>query len=337
VSGEIGFFEAYETALRPLFLARNALSLISSVHAVGVTRALREPAGVRELAATVGLDETRTADVCAGLHTLGVVEHAGSDRYRLTPAWLALTAPGAFVPLDVALAGNAVESRLLASATAPTYWAMPAADRLVYARAISPDPYSDALVAAFGRQLAADPERAAILAGGRMLELGCGVAGRLLTTLRAAPRLSGVGVELSEDLAAEARRRADDLGLSERVTIICGDAAGYRGDEPFEFGFWSQFFFPERSRATALRALHANLRSGGVAFAPLGVDHAEIAADPDGTKAQAYAVWRVIVGSWGVPERTGPMLVDEFVDAGFVDVRVVERGGEGPVVRATRP
>ena len=43
--------------------------------------------------------------------------------------------------------------------------------------------------------------------GGSLLELGCGVAGRVLVMLQAIPAMQAVGIELSADLAAVAVRR----------------------------------------------------------------------------------------------------------------------------------
>jgi hypothetical protein len=70
--------------------------------------------------------------------------------------------------------------------------------------------------------------------------------------------------------------------------------------------------------------------------APLGADFAAIEADPAGGAARDFAVWRVILDSWDVPERRPDDLVAEFVAAGFADVRVVERDA-GPIVRGRRP
>jgi hypothetical protein len=181
-----------------------------------------------------------------------------------------------------------------------------------------------------------DPGRAAMADGGRLLELGCGVAGRVLTTLRAMPELHAVGVELSADLAGEAERRAHELGLTDRFEVVCADAATYRADEPFDFGFWSQFFFPEDARSGALRTMHACLLPGGFADAPLGADFDKMRADPNGDESRSWAIFRVILDSWGVPERDPDTLMTDFRNAGFEDVRVVARN-EGPIVRATRP
>ncbi len=167
-----------------------------------------------------------------------------------------------------------------------TYASIPAADREAFARAVSPNPYAPELVDRVGRDIAADRWWAPMIDGGRYLELGCGIAGRMLTLLQAMPMLRAVGVELDSHLAEEARRRAKDLGLQDRVEIVTADATVYRADEPFDFGFWSQWFFPSATRDAALASLFANVRSGGVVRSPVFGDHQRMAAEPYGSDAR---------------------------------------------------
>lgn len=334
MSENISFFEAYDQVLTPLFNASNALALITRADELGLLRALRAASDVESLAAATGLDSSTVVTQCRALVAVDVVARDG-DRLALTPAWQALTDAGAFVPLHLALGGNAVEGQLLRNGG--SYFDLRPEDRVVYAKSVSPDPFSDELVAAVGADILKDPDRAGMADGGRLLELGCGVAGRLLTTLRAMPKLTAVGIELTEDLVAEARRRAEQLGLTDRVQLIRMDAADYRSDEPFDFGFWSQFFFPASARAGALETLLACLRPGGFVQAPLGPDFEKIKADPDGPLARDFAIWRTVLDAWGVPERDPDALTAEFEAAGFVDVVVTNNEAAGPRLRATRP
>jgi len=334
MSENVSFFEAYEQVLTPLFNASNALALITRAEEVGLLSALRVPRDVAALAAATGLDASTVATQCRALTAVDVVVRDG-DAFVLSPAWLALTDAGAFVPLHLALGGNAVEGRLLRNGG--SYFDLSADDRVVYAKSVSPDPFSDQLVAAVGADIVKDPDRAGMADGGRLLELGCGVAGRLLTTLRAMPKLTAVGIELTDDLAAEAVHRAQQLGLADRVEIICVDAAEYRTDEPFDFGFWSQFFFPSSTREAALETLMACVRPGGFIQAPLGPDFDKLKSDPDGPLARDFAIWRTVLDAWGVPERDPDALIAEFETAGFVDVAMTKNEGAGPRVRATRP
>ena len=121
-------------------------------------------------------------------------------------------------------------------------------ERLAYATAVSPNPFSDAMVALVGARAATPPVvRERLRDDDRILELGCGAAGQLLCTLRAFPGVTAVGVERSADLAAEARRRSEALGVADRLEVIVGDAATVRLEEEFDVVAWSQFFFPRRA------------------------------------------------------------------------------------------
>lgn len=50
---EIGFFEAYETVLTPLFTASNTLRLVAGAQAVGLIEALRDRSSTAHLCAHV--------------------------------------------------------------------------------------------------------------------------------------------------------------------------------------------------------------------------------------------------------------------------------------------
>jgi predicted O-methyltransferase YrrM len=242
--------------------------------------------------------------------------------FRLTPDWRALTGPGAWVPLGDIIAQSRVIDAML-SGRESAYASLSPEDRSTFAHAVSPNPYSPQLVERIRTEIAASPWWSGMTEGGRHLELGCGVAGRMLTVLQAMPRLRAVGVELDPDLADEARRRASDLGIQDRIEIVTGDATTYRSEEPFDFGFWSQWFFPAPTREAALASLFANVRSGGVVRSPVFGDHGRMAADPHGDDARQYSLHRVMHDGWGVPERTPEQLKAEFEDAGFIDVTIV--------------
>ncbi|WP_151084353.1 SAM-dependent methyltransferase [Nocardioides cynanchi] len=321
-----GFFEAFDTVLTPLLEHEALAGLVGGLHSSGALAALLGTVARDRVAPTLGLAEPVAESVVAALLTHQVLEEDPHGGLRLTPLWRALVADDAYSDLGDNLRTGLIMGRLLAGIGAGDYWSMPPDDRLVLARAVSPNPYAAGLVAAFRADIAGDPDRADLLTGCRLLELGCGVAGRILTTLQAAPGLTAVGVELSPDLAAEAARRAAELGLSDRFSVVCGDAGDYTTEEPFDRAFWSQFFFPVESRPGALAALHAALRSRGIATAPL-------AGDEPGD-----ALFRVMLASWGVPLRTADELMAEVEAAGFTEVEVVGVGEPGPSsVRFRRP
>ena len=67
--------------------------------------------------------------------------------------------------------------------------------------------------------------------GGRLLDLGCGFGEWLLAALESAPGVQGVGVDISAPALEEARARAGQRGLSDRVTFEQAEAAGWSGGD----------------------------------------------------------------------------------------------------------
>ncbi|HPA08950.1 MAG TPA: class I SAM-dependent methyltransferase [Methanoregulaceae archaeon] len=63
-----------------------------------------------------------------------------------------------------------------------------------------------------------------------MLDLGSG-SGEMLCTWARDYGISGIGIDMSQLFTGQAKRRAEELGVADRVTFIHGDAAGYVADE----------------------------------------------------------------------------------------------------------
>lgn len=59
---------------------------------------------------------------------------------------------------------------------------------------------------------------------GTVLDIGCGWAELLLRVVAAAPECRGIGVDLEADSIKHGRRVADSRGLTDRITLIEGDA-----------------------------------------------------------------------------------------------------------------
>lgn len=66
--------------------------------------------------------------------------------------------------------------------------------------------------------------------GARVLDLGSG-SGEMLCTWARDHAITGTGIDLSQLFTEQARLRAAELGVADRVTFIHGDAAGYVSDE----------------------------------------------------------------------------------------------------------
>jgi ubiquinone/menaquinone biosynthesis C-methylase UbiE len=170
-------------------------------------------------------------------------------------------------------------------------------------------------------------------AGARYLELGCGLAGGMLTELQMFPAMTATGVELAADLVAEAQARAEQLGVADRVEWVVGDAAQFDRPDSYDLCFWSQFFFPSPTRAAALATAARCLRPGGMLGAPV---RARPDAEPTSDEVLDYLLDDVLFAGWGIPERSDQELIEEVAEAGFVEVSVVS---EPPwvVVQAFKP
>ncbi|MFD7657370.1 SAM-dependent methyltransferase [Actinosynnema sp. NPDC059797] len=88
------------------------------------------------------------------------------------------------------------------------------------------NPLDDAKLAALGAALWLEP-------GAHVLDLACG-SGEMLCTWARDHGLFGTGVDLSTAFVADARARAAELGVADRVRFVHGDAAGHVADEPVD-------------------------------------------------------------------------------------------------------
>ena len=66
--------------------------------------------------------------------------------------------------------------------------------------------------------------------GTRILDLGSG-SGEMLCTWARDYGISGVGIDMSQLFSEQAKLRAEELGVADRVEFIHGDAAGYVSDK----------------------------------------------------------------------------------------------------------
>lgn len=85
------------------------------------------------------------------------------------------------------------------------------------------NPFTPEKYATLGRVLRMKP-------GTRILDLGSG-SGEMLCTWARDHAITGIGIDMSPLFTAQATRRAEELGVSERVHFIHNDAAGYVANE----------------------------------------------------------------------------------------------------------
>ena len=85
------------------------------------------------------------------------------------------------------------------------------------------NPFTPEKFAVLGQALRLEP-------GTRILDLGSG-SGEMLCIWARDHGIRGVGVDMSSLFTEQARRRAVELGVADRVRFVHGDAAGYVADE----------------------------------------------------------------------------------------------------------
>ncbi len=88
------------------------------------------------------------------------------------------------------------------------------------------NPFTPAKLAVLGEALSLAPSTV-------VLDLASG-SGEMLCTWARDHGISGTGVDLSTVFTQQARTRAIELGVTDRVSFIHGDAAGYVADEPVD-------------------------------------------------------------------------------------------------------
>lgn len=288
-----------------------ALGLLRGAQDARVLLALREPCDVERLAAVTGRPVPWLMAVCEALQAHGVLEQAAGG-WVLTASFAALCAEDAQQPLADFLISVATRTRTLAAGSACPrgYGELASADRVAVARGLGMSPLSREGRAGFARMAAMVPElERRWRRGADHLEVGCGIGNALLAFAKEFPQLRVVGIDLDAALIAEARRRAVQLQVHDRVSLRQLDAAELADEQRFDSAQWSQMFFSSPSRAPALRALHRALRPGGLLFMPTLPESAQ--------PSPASSLKRALIASWDVPVGSDAALRAEVEDAGF--------------------
>ena len=96
-----------------------------------------------------------------------------------------------------------------------------------------------------------------------MLDLGSG-SGELLCTWARDHGVSGTGIDLSRSFTEQARRRAEELGVADRVTFIHGDAAGHVAEEKVGVAACLGATWIGGGVAGTIALLARSLRPGGI-------------------------------------------------------------------------
>jgi SAM-dependent methyltransferase len=316
------FFGAIDT-LEGLQRAAEVVAVLRAADKSGLLRQLLVPG----VPAMEGVTPRRIEAVLGLLASFEVVEHVRGV-WQLAEPWRPLVAGETPFDLEATLGVGRVRAEQVEKAltSGEDYWQLSPTDRLLVARGMSFDPTSQMATDLARAALEGLPEVVAALdAGGRVLELGCGIGSRMTALLRAFPRARGVGVELTTDLVEAGRERAARLGVGDRLTYVCADATTYEPDGLFDAVQWSQFFFPRPSRRAALATAWRSLRPGGWISMPVVWDGEPV--PPASTLDQDLSAERLVLELWDVPLLSTDEVADELRDAGFTDVQVVPGPG----------
>ncbi|GIJ43611.1 hypothetical protein Val02_04970 [Virgisporangium aliadipatigenens] len=307
--------QTIKQAVDALALAAQQAGLLHGALTSGFLTQVGDGAEVRTLALRTGLAPDRVRALCVALAAAGVLERDGAERYRLSPSWAPVPHDGLDAQLANQLGNITVRGRLYAQMFRPQgpdrYDELPAADRLAIAAGSSQVSSSPLAQNALRASLRRRPVFADALDAGdvRVLELGCGLSGHLLTILHLYPRVTAVAVDTQAELLERAAADAAALGVADRVRYVHGDATLFTDPEPFDLVFWSQFFFPAATREKALATALHQLRPGGLLVLPVAI--------VEGPDDPHDALRSLLLHSWGVPTRTAEELCAEVAAAGF--------------------
>jgi SAM-dependent methyltransferase len=296
----------------------HALALLNAVNDRGWTTFLSEPRDLAAVAAFSGLPPERTGDVLYALVEHGVAEET-DGRFRLAPAYAAALSDDAFVDLGAVIAYDALIARqvedVVRTGTAP----LREGDALTVALAVGlrPNPAAAAVVARLFEPL---PEMWSAMRSGRLLDVGSGIGGFVMTAATLLPELRATTLELEPEVAAVAAERARALGVDDRIDVRTMDARDFDEPSAFDAANWAQPFFPESTRSATLAMIWRSLRPGGLMMIQ------EMESEPaDLTQRPAFTLRRLVARARDMPfARPIADLVAEAAVAGFEPVRQVD-------------
>src|SRR5512146_1284712 len=99
--------------------------------------------------------------------------------------------------------------------------------------------------------------------GARVLDLGSG-SGEMLCTWARDHGVTGTGIDMSQLFTEQAKLRAEELGVADRVEFIHGDAAGYVSDEKVGVAACIGATWIGGGVVGAIKLLAKSLRTGGI-------------------------------------------------------------------------
>lgn len=300
-----------------------ALAVLGAAVGSGALDVLAEPGTAAEVTERCGLDPGVANALLEALRAHDLVEDTGDGRLRLAPDVAALRHRDATQPLSTLLPGAwARIDALRAAAGPPTRYTQPddtgngGPEVLAVAASTGISALSPARVRPEMLE-ALVPELVDRMRRSHHVEIGCGVGNMLFSLLLDFPDMTAVGVEIDPATVAEARRRAELLGVADRVELRGADAAELTDYDRFDTAQWSQFFFPTPSRPAVLAAAYRALKPGGLLIMPLLTAPGFPTAGTPIDQLQDVAVYRLLLTHWGIPVHGAEELTAEVTAAGF--------------------
>jgi ubiquinone/menaquinone biosynthesis C-methylase UbiE len=157
--------------------------------------------------------------------------------------------------------------------------------------------------------------------GAVALDVGKGVGEFAVALALAAPSLRVVGIDVLDDVLAEAPARVVDNGLADRIVLRRQDVVTLADRNVFDLVYLPAYFVPEDAVVTALPRIRAALRPSGWISVP--------AREGSGTElAGAITRWQHRGSAvWSVQETES-----RLVESGFGDVHSIEVSPLAPTI-----
>ncbi|WP_151769810.1 SAM-dependent methyltransferase [Streptomyces abyssomicinicus] len=168
------------------------------------------------------------------------------------------------------------------------------------------NPFTHAKLAALGEALRLTP-------GTRVLDLASG-SGEMLCTWARDHGVTGTGVDISTVFTRQARVRAAELGVADRVAFVHGDACGHVADRPVDLAACVGATWIGNGVAGTTELLGRSLRPGGLML--IGEPYWR-RTPPDEETAQACHATRI------ADFAELPDLIGRFQDLGYDVVEMV--------------
>ena len=118
------------------------------------------------------------------------------------------------------------------------------------------NPFTPEKLATLGAALRMKP-------GARLLDLGSG-SGEMLCSWARDHGIAGLGVDMSALFSEQAKHRAEELGVADRVAFVHGDAAGYVADEKVDIAACVGATWIGGGVAGTIDLLTQSLKPGGI-------------------------------------------------------------------------